>query len=119
MGDETVKVFITPEGTIDDIGTDLKNFLKYLVDGTVSDDFTEELSKEVDIVRNNKEWRWEYMTLQMIRSEERAEGRKEGRKEGRSEEKKANIKKVAQNYLDNGLASSMSEAMEKATDLLS
>lgn len=35
----------------------LKNFLKYLVDGTVSDDFTEELSKEVDIVRNNKEWR--------------------------------------------------------------
>lgn len=111
LGDETIKVFLNPEGTIDDIGTDLKNFLKYLVDGTISDDFTEELSKEVDAVRNNEEWRREYMTLQMIRSEERAEGR--------AEEKKANLKKFAQYLLDNGFASTKKEAMEKAKSAIS
>ena len=78
-----------------------------LVDGTVSDDFTKELSDEVDVVRNNNEQRREYMTLQMIRSEERAEANKD------------NIKKFAQYLLKNGFASTRKEAMEKAKAAIS
>ncbi len=86
-----------------------------LVDGTVSDDFTKELSDEVDVVRNNNEQRREYMTLQMIRSEERAEGHAEGR----AEANKDNIKKFAQYLLKNGFASTRKEAMEKAKAAIS
>jgi predicted transposase/invertase (TIGR01784 family) len=88
LGDETTKVFLNPHSDMDDVDEELNNFLKYLADGTVSDSFTQGLSDEVTKVKQNKEWRREYMALnlreqadrQLVRAEARAEGLAEGRK---------------------------------------
>lgn len=83
LKDATTKVFLNPHGKIDDISSDLKNFLIYLVDGTVSDDFTKELEQEVTVVRNNEEWRREYMTLLMRDRENQEIGKEIGKEIGR------------------------------------
>jgi predicted transposase YdaD len=78
---------------MDDVDEELGNFLQYLADGTVSDSFTQGLSDEVTKVKQNKEWRREYMALnlreqadrQLVRAEARAEGLAEGLAEGRAE----------------------------------
>ena len=41
-----------------------------------------ELEGEVDAARSNKEWRREYMTLELLKQDCREEGREEGRAEG-------------------------------------
>jgi len=92
LGDETTKLFLNAKGTLDDVSEELKKFLDYLVTGTADSDFTRKLDAEVERVKENKEWRREYMTL-LLRDREnlekgRAEGRKEGRKEGRAEGRK-------------------------------
>jgi predicted transposase/invertase (TIGR01784 family) len=84
LGDETTKVFLNPRSDMNDVDEELNNFLKYLADGTVSDSFTQGLSDEVTKVKQNKEWRREYMALnlreqadrQLVRAEGRAEGQK-------------------------------------------
>jgi predicted transposase/invertase (TIGR01784 family) len=93
LGDETTKVFLNPRSDMNDVDEELNHFLKYLADGTVSDSFTQGLSDEVKKVKQNKEWRREYMALnlreqadrQLVRAEARAEGLAEGRAEGRVE----------------------------------
>lgn len=65
MGDEATKVFLNSAGTMDDVGPELKTFLGYLANGVVADEFTKALDDEVGAVKNNEEWRREYMTLLM------------------------------------------------------
>lgn len=50
---------------MNDIDEELSRFLRYLVNGEPADDLTNELNNEVVKVRENKEWRLEYMTLLM------------------------------------------------------
>jgi predicted transposase/invertase (TIGR01784 family) len=74
LGDETTKVFLNPYSDMDDVDEELRNFLKFLADGTVSDNFTQALSEEAINAKQNKKWRREYMTLYMIEQEAREEG---------------------------------------------
>lgn len=95
LGDDAVKVFINPRGTVGEISTDLKNFFNYLVERTVADEFTRKLENEVGKVTSNEEWRREYMTLLMKEQERYEEGLEEGlargRKAGLSEGRKAGL----------------------------
>ena len=46
------------------------------------DDFTKELSSEVDVVKQNEKWRRDYMTLQMEYNEKYRQGLERGIEQG-------------------------------------
>ena len=89
FGDETVKVIVNTRGEIGEISEELKEVIRYLNDGTISGQYSQELDTAVTAVKSNEERRLEYMTLAMhdmeIREEALEEGRQEGRQEGREE----------------------------------
>ena len=82
LGDESTKVILTPEGSADDVSTELSEFLNYLAGKGASGSFVKRLDEAVNKARNKEEWRMEYMTLLMRDREKFAEGKAEGRAEG-------------------------------------
>ena len=78
LGDDTWKIFLCAHGTADDVSPKMKSFLNYLVDHQAEDSFTKKLEQEVDRARNAKEWRLEYMTLQMRDQEKWEQGLEQG-----------------------------------------
>ena len=62
---------------------ELRSLLEYFESLISQDAFTEELDKAVAAARLHKEWRQEYMKIEMMMRD----SRKEGRAEGRIEEK--------------------------------
>ena len=93
LKDDAYRIFVTPDGTADDMTEDMKSFLSYLVDGIPRDEFTETIDDAVEQAKLCDEWRKEFMTLEMRDWEKREEGREEGivigiekgREEGREE----------------------------------
>ena len=88
----------------------------YIAGGQPADDFTNELEDEVKKVKENKNWRREYMTL-MMRDKENIQkgielGRNEGIKLGRSEgielEKRTTVIKMLKKGFDMELISELS-----------
>ncbi len=74
LGDGAYRIFLNSKGTLDDVTPKQKAFLNY-VENKVSDDaFVQALAKKVKEVKLNKEWRREYMTLQMRDLINREEG---------------------------------------------
>lgn len=65
LEDQAIKVFLNAQGAEHASDEDLKAFLKYLNGETTDNSFVKELEREVQRVRENKEWRVEYMTLLM------------------------------------------------------
>ena len=85
LGDETVKIFLNADGTMDDVSDDMKKFLEY-IGGKMSDNlYVQELEAAVVEARKNKEWRHEFMTLEMRDRENLERGRSEGRIAGHEE----------------------------------
>ena len=93
MGDETTKIFLNSKGRRDGIDSDLAAFLDYIEGKAPKGKFTETIADAVEVAKENKEMKVEYMTyyMELRRSEERGmekgmeKGREEGRKEGREE----------------------------------
>ena len=91
MGDETTKIFLNSKGRREGIDSDLAAFLDYIEGKAPKGKFTETIADAVEVAKENKEMKVEYMTyyMELRRSEERgreegrAEGREDGRKEGR------------------------------------
>ena len=85
LGDDTVKVFLNTKGTKGTISRNLKELLEYIETSKIPvgcrNPLVTELEGEVDAARSNKEWRREYMTLEMLKQDCREEGRKEEREE--------------------------------------
>ena len=102
MGDDTTKIVLNANGTMDDVSDRLKAFLDYVAGKTVDDEYVKKLDDAVKKARANKEWRREYMTLMMrdLENQEigiekgRKEGREEGREEGRDEERRNVIERM-------------------------
>lgn len=91
LNDQTTKLFFNTSGTIGDLSDEAIAFLKY-VGGTPSDDsYVKKLQNKVNSVRENQEWRREYMTLLMRDQENRELGRQEGRQEGIQEGRQEGI----------------------------
>ena len=82
MGDETVKIFLNTDGTLDDTSRDLRAFLDYVAGQQPETPYVEKLEKAVKKARKNRKWRHEYMTLLMRDQENIEKGREEGRNEG-------------------------------------
>ena len=65
MGDETTKIFLNADSTMDDVSVELKAFLDYVAGKVTNDSFVQELDAAVEKAKQNREWRHEYMTLLM------------------------------------------------------
>ena len=102
--DETVKEFLNPNSDRDDVDEELRNFLLYIAGGQPADDFTNELEDEVKKVKENKNWRREYMTL-MMRDKENIQ---KGIKEGIELEKRTTVIKMLKKGFDMELISELS-----------
>lgn len=81
LGDETTKVFINPYGNTEELSSDLKLFFDYLKEEIAQSEFTKMIDIEVEKVRQNKEWRREYMTWISELEESKEEVREAEREE--------------------------------------
>ncbi|MDD3796600.1 MAG: Rpn family recombination-promoting nuclease/putative transposase [Lachnospiraceae bacterium] len=91
LGDEAKKIFFNTNGSKGDVSESAKAFLKFVGDGTPSDDaFVKKLQEKLAKVKENVEWRREYMTL-LMRDQENIE---KGIEQGREQEKTEMIKKL-------------------------
>ena len=89
LGDGAVKIFLNPYSEMDDVTPELGNFLKYLAEGTATDEYTRKLVKAVETAKRNPRLMVEYMSYYADQADHRAaleeshaEGREEGREEG-------------------------------------
>lgn len=87
LNDDAVKIILNTKGTLDDVSPEMKRILDYLEGKGVSDAFTQDLENAVQSVRQNEDWRRDYMTLQQEYQERFQEGKEEGRIEGKLEGK--------------------------------
>lgn len=85
LGDETTKVFINAEGTVNDVSKEMKDFLDYLKGKGVKGDLARRIDDEVNKARVHEEWKVEYMSL-FLRDQEKIE---EGQEMGREEKMRA------------------------------
>ena len=96
LGDEAVKIFLNPYSAMDDVTPELGNFLKYLAEGTVTDEYTGKVDAAVETAKRDPRLMVEYMSyyadqadhraeLEESRAEGLAEGLEEGREEGLAE----------------------------------
>jgi len=108
LGDETVKIFLNTKGVLDDVSSDIKEFLQYVETTTAefaesaSNNLIKDIQKKVEEVKENKEMEVEYMTLFQRDRENREIGLKEGIELGREEgyENSAKILKLYNKGID-------------------
>ena len=65
MGDRTTVIVLNTDGVMNDVSDKLKAFLDYVAGKPSDDGYVQKLEAAVKRVRANREWRREYMTLQM------------------------------------------------------
>ena len=85
LGDGAKSVFVNTKGKRGKISRQLRQIIRYLNAGEVSDGYTRQLDGAVNSVKGSEERRLEYMRIYTYEDELRAEGRAEGRIEGRAE----------------------------------
>ena len=85
LGDGTVKIFLNPDSELDDVTPELENFLKYLAEGTVTDEYTRKVDAAVETAKKDPRLMVEYMSYYADQADHRAEleekymaGREEG-----------------------------------------
>lgn len=82
LGDETTKIFLNADSSMDDIGNELRAFLDYVAGKKSEDDFVKRLEEAVEEAKKNREWRHEYMTLLMRDQENIEKGMEQGIEKG-------------------------------------
>ena len=78
LNDDTIKIFFNTKGTKGKISKEAKRILEFIESNTAENDFTKRLAAEVQKIKENKEWKVEYMTLLMREREKYKEGEAEG-----------------------------------------
>lgn len=101
LNDGAYTIFLTPKGTLDDISPQLRAFLDFVAGRPSDDPFIRKLERRIVEVKQNSDWRLEYMTLFLRDQENRRQGRNEGRSEGRSETLEAAIAFLRDNGIMN------------------
>lgn len=83
LEDGTEKIFLNTKGVLDDVDEELLSLLDYFESLVPQDAFTGKLDEAVAAARLHREWRQEYMKLEMMMRDSRKEGRAEGKAEGK------------------------------------
>ncbi len=82
LGDESIKIFLNANGTMDDVSQELKIFLDFINGKKTDDPFIKELEKALEAAKKNRKWRHEYMTLLMRDRENLEKGMEQGMEKG-------------------------------------
>ena len=82
LKDDEIKVVVNVNGTVGNISNELKAVLDYIAKGIANTNYTQKLDAAVQRVKNDEEWRHEYMTLYMRDMENQKIGQKIGEKIG-------------------------------------
>ena len=91
LGDEAIKIFLTPDSTASDISGELEDFMNFVIKKRGNSDFTKGLEEAVEAIKKGEGWRPEYMHIQELYDEGREAGIAEGRKTGIAEGRKTGI----------------------------
>lgn len=78
LNDESIKIFVNTKGTEGDVTDEFKDLLRFIdtsEDRVYSNSLANELLAALKLVKNNEEWRHEYMTLSQYGNDCRNEGR--------------------------------------------
>ena len=81
-------IFYNTTADLSEAPEGIREFLNYVENETVDDDFTKLLDKEVKNARLNEDWRAEYLKTYVNDMDMRREGYVEGEKRGRAEGEK-------------------------------
>ena len=85
-----VKIFLNARGVLDDVSDELKAFLDYLAGKKSENAYIKALDNAVERVKQNHEWRQEYMRV----SVRDWDNRQLGREAGKSNERRVRILKM-------------------------
>lgn len=77
LEDGTEIIFLNTKGVLDDVDEELRSLLDYFESLVPQDAFTGKLDEAVTAAKLHKEWRQEYMKLEMLIRDSRKEGRAE------------------------------------------
>lgn len=86
LADGAQRIFFNAAGVLTDVNEEMERFLAYLSGKKSNDSFIEKLDEAVQKAKHNREWRQEFMTLEMRDRENFVKGKSEGRAEGRARE---------------------------------
>ncbi len=100
LKDDTIKVILNAAGDRTGLSQDMCAFFEYLQKKKATSKFTKLLDENVKKAINHKEWRVEYMTLEMIKQKEREKGREEERKNTEREKLRADKEKARADALE-------------------
>ena len=108
MGDLTENIFLNVKAADRTDDAELAAFLRYVNGKSATTAFTKQLDKEAMRIRNNDDWRWKIMTLDMEIQDmkrrtairEREKGKKEGIKEGLQKSKIEIAKAMLEDGMD-------------------
>ena len=78
LGDGLTTIFLSTKAEMNDVSELLQNFLDYVDGRPPVDGLVQQMDKIVHIVKQSKEWRGEYMKLEMDRKKYWREGKDEG-----------------------------------------
>ena len=85
LADKRRTYFVNINGNREGISEDTTKLLDYFKTGQPTDSYTENIRNQVKIIREDDDWRENYMTIEMKMDQKYEQGRKEGVKIGRSE----------------------------------
>ena len=83
LGDDAIKIFLTPDGKKGGMQKEMKALMKYVAENKAESDFTKELDEQIRIAKSGNYWRREYMQMRERMDAQFSAGKKEGNKEGR------------------------------------
>ena len=96
-----MKIFLNPYSEMDDVTPELGNFLKYLAEGTATDEYTRKVDAAVETAKRDPRLMVEYMSYYADQAdhraeleESRAEGLAEGLEEGREKRRAALVRSL-------------------------
>ncbi len=84
-GDQTTMIILNTMGTEGNVSEDLKTFLKCVAGLFPDDEFSATIREEYDRIKESREWRREYMTLEMALKEQFQAGEAKGHEAGLAE----------------------------------
>ena len=96
LNDEATKIFLNSKGDSGDVSPDIKAFLQYVEGVLTENTFVQEINSEVAHVKNNKEWRREFMTFEMELKRMEQKGIKQGIEQGTVEKARCMALKMLQ-----------------------
>ena len=118
LKDGTTKIFLNATAFEKADNGEIRAFLAYLKNGVYSDEFTRELDKEVELVKNTERWRRGYMTLAMKINDARKEAREEGIEQGIEQGIDMAIIRLTEKYMSEDSSLSKEKAYEMAKKIL-